>query len=194
MNSKLSFKYIIVGDPGVGKSSLLLKFAEDKFDDNYLTTLGIDFRAKHILINDHNCKLQLWDTAGHEKFRVLTKAYYRGTDCVFCCFDVTNAESFDGLQRWINEIHSSLDEKRKCLKIIVGTKIELQNYRTISYEKADSYANMHGYKYYETSARTGNGINRLFLESAEQLVSMCCGKPLSLEINDIRPKRKQNCC
>ena len=110
-------KYVIVGDSSVGKSCLLLRFADDQFNENYMTTIGVDFRFKTVKSNDKNIKLQIWDTAGQERFRTITNTYYKstptphsGAHAVFLVYDIINKESFESIQDfWLNEVESYAD-------------------------------------------------------------------------------------
>ena len=110
-------KYVIVGDSSVGKSCLLLRFAEDQFNENYMTTIGVDFRFKTVTSNNKNIKLQIWDTAGQERFRTITNTYYKsnhkkhvGAHAVLLVYDITNEESFQSIQNfWVSEVESYAD-------------------------------------------------------------------------------------
>eukprot|EP00828_Plagiopyla_frontata_P045193 TRINITY_DN7656_c0_g1_i1.p2 TRINITY_DN7656_c0_g1~~TRINITY_DN7656_c0_g1_i1.p2 ORF type:complete len:140 (+),score=23.32 TRINITY_DN7656_c0_g1_i1:15-434(+) len=94
------FKYVIIGNSGVGKSSLLLRFTDDSFSESYLTTIGVDFRFKTIKVQDKNIKLQIWDTAGQERFRTITNAYYKGADGIVVVYDTTCKSSFDDIDKY----------------------------------------------------------------------------------------------
>lgn len=114
------FKLLIIGDSGVGKSSLLLRFSDNTFTGSYITTIGVDFKIKTVNIDDEKVKLQIWDTAGQERFRTITSTYYRGTHGVVIVYDVTNGETFANVKRWLHEIDQNcevvnrvLDQKRK---------------------------------------------------------------------------------
>lgn len=98
------FKLVLIGDSGVGKSCLLLRFADDNFTDSYISTIGVDFRFRTITIDDKIVKLQIWDTAGQERFRTITSAYYRGADGIIMVYDVTSSESFDHVEEWLSEV------------------------------------------------------------------------------------------
>lgn len=114
------FKLVIIGDTGVGKSCLLSRFSDNTYTENYISTIGIDFRFRTIKMNQRILKLQIWDTAGQERFRTITSAYYRGANGIILCYDVTNSESFDHIVDWINEVNKYAPEK-VCM-LLVGNK------------------------------------------------------------------------
>ena len=97
------FKLLIIGDSGVGKSSLLVRFADNTFSGNYITTIGVDFKIRTIEINGERVKLQIWDTAGQERFRTITSTYYRGTHGVIVVYDVCSGDSFANVKRYVNK-------------------------------------------------------------------------------------------
>ena len=161
------FKVIIVGPAGVGKSSLLLKYTKDKFERDYNVTIGVDFASKCVEIPTNNneiisVKLQLWDTAGQEKFKTITKSYYRGCGGGIIVFDVTNRVSFDNIDCWVRTIREECAIDTSI--ILVGNKIDRAP-REVTYKEASSYAESIGLKYFETSAKeldtTGVSFNIL---------------------------------
>mmetsp|Transcript_18595 Transcript_18595/g.46411 ORF Transcript_18595/g.46411 Transcript_18595/m.46411 type:complete len:220 (+) Transcript_18595:277-936(+) len=163
------FKILLVGDSGVGKSSLMLRFCDDTFNERQLATIGVDFRTKHLVLKRKNVKLAVWDTAGQERFRTMTSSYYRGAQGVILAFDVTSAETFYNLPKWISEVRShSTHEKAKLL--LVGNKVDLANERQVSREKAEEYAESNGMKYVETSARTNIQVGAAFAELAGDIL------------------------
>ncbi|XP_020863655.1 ras-related protein Rab-35 isoform X2 [Phascolarctos cinereus] len=111
------FKLLIIGDSGVGKSSLLLRFADNTFSGSYITTIGVDFKIRTVEINGEKVKLQIWDTAGQERFRTITSTYYRGTHGVIVVYDVTSAESFVNVKRWLHEINQNCDDVCRILDV-----------------------------------------------------------------------------
>lgn len=122
----------MIGDTGVGKSCLLLRFADDSFSENYISTIGVDFRFRTVKIDKKVIKLQIWDTAGQERFRTITSAYYRGADGIIMVYDVTNEESFRHINDWLTEVNRYASEN--TCKLIVGNKTDLPN-KVISTEK-----------------------------------------------------------
>ncbi len=117
------FKLVLIGDSSVGKSCLLLRFADDSFTESYISTIGVDFRFRTVKIEDKTVKLQIWDTAGQERFRTITSAYYRGADGIIMVYDVTRTESFDHVQDWLNEVNRYANQGL-CKKLLIGNKCD----------------------------------------------------------------------
>jgi len=152
---KYAFKIIAVGDSEVGKSSLLLKYAKDTFLTEQQITIGVDFFTKQVNIpNEQNkqtpIKLQLWDTAGQEKFRALIRIYYRDCSGVILVFDVTRRDSFINLEHWMDIIDTECS--KDTLVILIGNKIDLPD-RVVSREEAQAFAHEYNINYFETSAK-----------------------------------------
>ena len=145
----------------VGKSSIVLRFSEDKFDDNQFATIGIDFKTKYIKIGDSSVKVLIWDTAGQEKFQNIAKQYYKGANGVLLIYDISSRKSFERINFWLKELkeNNRIDELFICL---VGNKIDLEEKRVISKEEGENYAKENNISFFEVSARTGKGINDLF--------------------------------
>ncbi|KAH0789714.1 ras-related protein Rab-8B [Histomonas meleagridis] len=153
-------KLLIIGESAVGKSCLLLRFAEDKFNENFLTTIGIDFKVRHVEINGTKVKLQIWDTAGQEKFRTITKAYYRGANGILLVFDLTNRDSFEQTKTWMESITEAMSDPVDI--VLVGNKCDME--RQITREEAEEKAKQFGVPYFETSAKENINIESTFLE------------------------------
>lgn len=153
------FKFLIIGESGVGKTCLLLRFSDDSFTNDHLLTIGIDFKIKIIEIGDYSVKLQIWDTAGQERFRTITKTYYKGANGIILTYDVTDELSFKNLKNWLSQIESSVDQSTE--KILVGNKCDLEN-RKISYEDGEKLALEYGLKFYETSAKNNYNVTEVF--------------------------------
>lgn len=151
-------KIIIVGEGSVGKSSLLLRYADDKFIPENYSTIGVDYKSKPITINGENVILQIWDTAGQEKFRSITKNYYNGVHGALVVFDVTAINTFNQVKYWIE----SIKEKDPLINIIlIGNKIDLED-RSVTKEEAEKIANEYHIHYIETSAKDGTNIHETF--------------------------------
>ena len=138
MSAKYIIKILTLGDTMVGKSSIVLRFSEDKFDDNQFATIGIDFKTKYMRIGESSVKVLIWDTAGQEKFRNIAKQYYKGANGVLLIYDVTNKKSFERIAYWMNELkdNNQINEIDICL---VGNKIDLEG-RVISREEGEKFA------------------------------------------------------
>src|SRR5574343_503775 len=128
---------VLVGDSGVGKSCLLLRFADDTFSESYISTIGVDFRFKTLSIDGQIVKLQIWDTAGQERFKTITSAYYRGADGVILVFDKTSLESFQNVSMWYEEINKYSENS---IRMIVGNKDDAKEMIQVEYEQALKFA------------------------------------------------------
>ena len=155
---------LIIGDSTVGKTSILSRFTEGTFSPNYLATVGLDFFTKDEYFNNKIVRIKIWDTAGQERYKALTQGFFRNAHGILIVYDVTNSETFDNLKYWVQSIHTHLGEKGNVKVIIIGNKIDLK--REIKKEDAQKYAEENGYKYFETSALSGEGIE----ESIKYLV------------------------
>jgi len=177
------FKVLIIGDASVGKSSMLLRFTDDSFDDHIQSTIGVDFKVKHLDMSGKRVKLTIWDTAGQERFRTLTSSYYRGAHGVVLVYDVTRTDSFENLEQWLKEVKLySPNSGESVVKLLVGNKIDME--REIDRERAEAWARSNGMLFLEASAKTRLGIKQVFmevvqkiLENPEALASAVPGKP-----------------
>jgi len=153
------FKLLIIGDSGVGKSSLLVRFADNQFTGNYITTIGVDFKIRTIEISGERVKLQIWDTAGQERFRTITSTYYRGTHGVIVVYDVSSGESFANVKRWLHEIDANCDVVNR---ILVGNKNDDPDRKVVLTEDARRFADQMGIQLYETSAKDNINVEEMF--------------------------------
>lgn len=144
------FRLMLVGETGVGKSSLLIRFAENRFSEKTLTS-SIDFKFQTFKVDRKVIKLQIWDTAGQERFQTLTSAYFRRADGILLLFDITDMASFHRVDRWLGEVNKFAPEN--TVKVLVGTKADRAEERAVSIETAMEYANKLGIPYLETSAK-----------------------------------------
>ncbi|XP_063702205.1 ras-related protein Rab-35-like [Culicoides brevitarsis] len=158
------FKLLIIGDSGVGKSSLLLRFSDNTFTGTYITTIGVDFKIRTVVIDGERVKLQIWDTAGQERFRTITNTYYRGTHGVIVVYDVTNGDSFANVKRWLQEIESNCDVVNK---ILVGNKDDDPARKVVITEDAQRFANQMDIQLFETSAKDNKNVEKMFYAITE---------------------------
>ncbi|CAL8305229.1 unnamed protein product [Merluccius merluccius] len=154
------FKLLIIGDSNVGKSSLLLRFADNSFSGSYITTIGVDFKIRTVDIDGERVKLQIWDTAGQERFRTITSTYYRNTHGVIIVYDVTNPESFVNVKRWLNEITQNCDN---VSKILVGNKNDDPTRKQVDTQDAMGFGESVGVRVFETSAKENINVEEMFM-------------------------------
>ena len=160
-------KYIIIGDSAVGKSNILTQYVYEKFSEEFQSTLGVEFDAKNAVIDNKIYRIQIWDTAGAESFRSITRAYYKNSVCAFIVYDITKRETFENVQVWLDDIKNQCPQT--VLLVLVGNKLDLENERQISYEEGESFAQKNNMYFFETSAKTGVNIENLFLKSVETI-------------------------
>ena len=162
---------LLLGDTQVGKTCLINRYTNGVFKEEYTSTVGIDFYTKPEEINNKTVQVKIWDTVGQERFRALTPSFLRNAEGVVIVFDVTSQDSFDNVKGWINSIKSNLGEKIIPI-IIVGNKIDMENMREISKEDGNKTASENGFKYFETSAKTGKGVDEAFKELVNQILDI----------------------
>jgi Ras-related protein Rab-1A len=155
-----TFKVVLVGDSGVGKSSLLNRYFDGDFSDYFNTTIGIDFKSKEINVKEKTAKLQIWDTAGQERFRNITTSYYRKAHCFILMFDTTNKDSFANLNYWYGEIQKN--KTRDALMVLIGTKKDMKDIREVFIDSIRKFTFEKNMKYFETSAKMNDGIDFIF--------------------------------
>lgn len=163
-----TLKILIVGESGVGKSSLMLRFVDDTFDPEIAATIGVDFRVASMSVDGNRVKLAIWDTAGQERFRTLTPSYYRGAQGVICVYDVTNRSTFEHLDHWMNEV-DTYSTKADTVKMLVGNKIDMVN-REVLREEGLSFAKKHRMLFIEASAKSREGVQCAFEELIEKII------------------------
>ncbi|XP_033123290.1 ras-related protein Rab-35-like [Anneissia japonica] len=196
------FKLLIIGDSGVGKSSLLLRFADNTFSGTYITTIGVDFKIRTIDVNNEKVKLQIWDTAGQERFRTITSTYYRGTHGVIVVYDVTTADSFVNVKRWLHEIDQNCDV---VSRILVGNKNDCPEKKVVESTDAEKFAEQMGIQLYETSAKENvnveemfNAITELVLQqkkdNAAKLGAQDTNTKIKLSKSENKKGTKKGCC
>ena len=169
MNSEYDylFKLLLIGDSGVGKSCLLLRFADDTYTESYISTIGVDFKIRTIELDGKTIKLQIWDTAGQERFRTIESSFYRGAHGIIVVFDVTDQESFDNVKQWLHEIdrYAPADVK----KLLVANKCDLASKRAVPTELAAAFAESLGVEYLETSAKSALNVEKAFTTMASEI-------------------------
>ncbi len=164
----LSFKIIVIGDSGVGKTCLSNKATKNTFDDSYNTTIGFEFFSFNIKMFEKVIKLQVWDTCGQELYRSLITNFYRNASLAIMVYAINNKDSFDNIDIWLKELrmHSNPDSKA----FLIGNKIDLENERKVSREQGEEYSNQNNFSLFmEASAKTGFNAQKIFIEAARIL-------------------------
>jgi Ras-related protein Rab-1A len=161
------FKLLLIGDSGVGKSCLLLRFADDTYTESYISTIGVDFKIRTIDLDGKTIKLQIWDTAGQERFRTITSSYYRGAHGIIIVYDVTDLDSFQNVKQWLHEIDRYASENVN--KLLVGNKNDLADKRTVQETDAREFANELNIQFLETSAKEATNVENAFLTMAYEI-------------------------
>lgn len=155
------FKLLLIGDSGVGKSSLLLRFSDDTYETTFNSTIGVDFKIKTVDLNDKVVKLQIWDTAGQERFRTITSSYYRGAHGIIIVYDVTDTESFENVKKWLTEIDKNAH--RDVQKMLVGNKCDLASKKAVDYGSAKELADDVNMSFLEASAKNSSNVEAAFM-------------------------------
>jgi Ras-related protein Rab-2A len=153
------FKYIIIGDTGVGKSCLLLQFTDKRFQPVHDLTIGVEFGARMISIDQKNIKLQIWDTAGQESFRSITRSYYRGAAGALLVYDITRRETFNHLTRWLEEARQNANSNMVIM--LIGNKSDLDHRRAVSTEEGERFAKENNLVFLETSAKSAHNVEEV---------------------------------
>ena len=169
VNFNYLFKYVIVGDASVGKSNLLLRYSHGQFREEYQLTIGVEFGSNNLSIDDKVFRIQIWDTAGQENFRSITRAYYKNSACALVVYDITNRESFDNVSTWIEDCRNQ--SPQTIFMVLVGNKTDLdsENKRVVSFEEGQELAEKNKMMFFETSAKSGKNVDDIFYRSAETI-------------------------
>ena len=192
------YKILLLGDTSVGKSCLLLRFCDNSFQEAHLTTIGLDFRLKTInLKEDRKVKIQIWDTAGEDRFRSITRNYYKGAKGILLIFDVTDKETFTHVRDWIERIH---EESPEGITIcLVGNKIDMNESRVISNEEGKKIADEFKIPYFETSAKSNIGVEEVFTYLVKEVDTIYMNEHKEevgrkTVLNQKTKNKKKKCC
>eukprot|EP00026_Physarum_polycephalum_P017277 Phypoly_transcript_18448.p1 GENE.Phypoly_transcript_18448~~Phypoly_transcript_18448.p1 ORF type:complete len:240 (-),score=38.18 Phypoly_transcript_18448:45-665(-) len=161
------FKLLLIGDSGVGKSCLLLRFADDTYTESYISTIGVDFKIRTITLEQKVIKLQIWDTAGQERFRTITSSYYRGAHGIIVVYDVTDQVSFNNVKQWMQEIQRYACDS--ACRLLVGNKSDLIEKKMVDTGTAKEYAESMGIQFLETSAKNSTNVEQAFMTMAAEI-------------------------
>jgi len=161
-------KLVLLGNSGVGKTSLVYRYVQGAFSGELSSTIGASFMTKRMFVDGVKVKLQIWDTAGQERFRSMTPMYYRAASAAILVYDVTAHESFEAVREWVDELSNNVEGD--IVLAIAGNKVDLASYKQVQTKKAKAYADSIGAIFYETSAMTNEGIEDLFLDISRRLI------------------------
>ena len=161
------FKLLLIGKSAVGKSSLLLRFSDNIFNEVSLPTIGVDFKIRTIDLSGKTVKLQIWDTAGQERFRTITSSYYKGTHGIILTYDITDKQSFKDIENWLTEVEKFANEN--VIKLLVGNKSDLESSRQVKFEEGKEFADSLGIQFIETSAKNSSNVEKAFFTLANEI-------------------------
>ena len=179
--SEINLKILLIGDSSVGKTSILLRYVDDEFNDSYISTIGIEYKIKTINVNNKKITMRIWDTSGQERYRSITQNFYRNANGILFVFDVTKKESFNNIKLWLTD---SQNCEANISKILIGNKIDLEEEREVSNETIENFASKKEMKFFETSAKEGTNIDLIFRELAELILSNKFEELDELDVNN----------
>lgn len=192
-------KILLIGDTGVGKSCLLLRFVDDTYTESYISTIGVDFKIKTVTIDGRVVKMQIWDTAGQERFRTITSSYYRGAHGIIVVYEVSDMTSFQNVKQWLQEIERYASEDVSIM--LVGNQMDRPEKKVVHFDTAKEFADLRGYTLIEASAKTSENVEKTFLTFAEEIVKKLReqeGKPPkeqeTVVVNGNQARNHAGCC
>ena len=186
--NEIDLKILLIGDTSVGKTSILSKYIDDIFEENQISTIGVEYKVKSLIINGRKINLRIWDSSGQERFRSITQSFFRNAEGILYIFDLTEKKTFEGVKQWLIDSESyNLNIK----KILVGNKVDLVEKRKVEKEIIDNFVKKIQLKYYEMSAKDGTNIDNVFRELAEMILSGFSEEDLNekLNISDLGQKK-----
>ncbi|KAL7978072.1 hypothetical protein Chor_005059, partial [Crotalus horridus] len=193
------FKLLLIGDSGVGKTCLIIRFSEDSFSGTYISTIGIDFKIRTVEVEGKRIKLQVWDTAGQERFKTITTAYYRGAMGIILVYDITDEKSFENIQNWMKSIKENASAGVE--RLLLGNKCDMEVKRKVSRDQAEKLCREHGIRFFETSAKSSLNVEEAFntlardilLRSIKKSVSAPRAAPQEASGTQSHPKSSSKC-
>ena len=203
-NYEMMFKVVLVGDSFVGKTNIMSKYIKNEFHEDSKATVGVEFGSKQFTIEGHLIKAQIWDTAGQERYKAITSAYYKGAKGAFIVYDITRKQSFESVEKWVNDVTAVADQKITI--ILIGNKSDLEDQRQITKEQGQEKANKLELAFLETSALSGENLDKAFDMMMNEVYKKCHeemlaegdvdiiegGKDISLENKKV--EEKKTCC
>ena len=201
-STEMIFKIILIGDTATGKTNILSKYVNNKFEEDSKATIGVELSTKSFTINNDTINAQFWDTAGQERYKSITKAYFKGALGALVVYDITKKDTFENVDKWINDLKVSADEKISIL--LIGNKNDLENKREVSKENGEMKGKEYGIAFMETSALNGNNIELAFKTLVEQVYNKChkefesvanveIMRGITISIEETK-KQKKKCC
>ncbi|CAB07356.1 Ras-related protein Rab-2A [Caenorhabditis elegans] len=179
------FKYVIIGDGGVGKSNLLLRFTDELFDPIHTTTLGVEFGYKDLQIDKYKVRLRVWDTCGQENFRSIIRAYYRNALGALLVYDITCRKSFVHLEQWLSDLRQH--GHPEMVIMLIGNKSDLKAVRDVTTEEGEAFAKKNGLTFMETSAKANKHVEKAFVNTAHEIYKKL--KLGVIEDDDVKKKK-----
>ena len=187
------YKLLLLGDSTVGKTCFLIKYTDQSFQDIHMATIGLDYRVKTMkLKNNKEVKIQIWDTAGQDRFRSITKNYYKGSHGIILIYDITNRRTFENVQKWISQIRE--ETSQNVVIYLIGNKIDMKEERKVSTEEGKKLADELGLPFMETSAKEGININEVFDDIVERVDKVFGNIPTATKKNKIYKPKNSKCC
>ena len=201
---EMMIKVILIGDSGVGKTNIMSKYLKNQFMENSKATVGVEFGSKLFNHQGHKIKAQIWDTAGQEKYKAITGAYYKGSKGAFIVYDITRKDTFASIERWVNDLKATSDPKLTI--ILIGNKNDLDDKREVSKDQGEEKAKSFGCAFLETSAFSGDNLDKAFElmvkeiyekfsnSSSEEEEFEAAKKGEDLKVEKVTDKKKKACC
>ena len=190
LNFNYLLKYIIIGDSAVGKSNLLLQYSQGQFNPEYQLTIAVEFGTKNLEIRKKIYRIQIWDTAGQENFKSITRAYFQSSACAIVVYDISSRDTFNNASNWIEDCKSQCS--KTTFMVLVGNKLDLANERQISTGEGQELADKYGMLFFETSAKDGTNVDKIFNESADNIAKNIDKNYYDLEDEDCGIKQGIN--
>ena len=187
------YKILLLGDSSVGKTCFLMRYTDNTFQDIHMSTIGLDYKLKNVqLENGKMVKIQVWDTAGQDRFRSITKNYYKGAHGIVLIYDVTENKSFENVKNWMNQIKEEISDKVSI--ILIGNKIDDEEHRKVTTEQGESMAKEFGIMFFECSAKTGENIDGIFNDLVRKVVDNFSKSSDSGQKLKNKKKKGKGCC
>ena len=203
-NYEMMFKVVLVGDSFVGKTNIMSKYIKNEFHEDSKATVGVEFGSKQFTVEGHTIQAQIWDTAGQERYKAITSAYYKGARGAFIVYDITRKQSFESVEKWVNDVTAVAD--KNITIILIGNKSDLEDQRQVTKEQGQDKANKLEIAFMETSAFSGENLEKAFNMMINEVYKKCHeellaegdvdiiegGKDINLESKQNEEKKK--CC